>query len=405
MIIIICTRILNCSTNVKNFYTCINEHVVGFTNRIASSDDIIYFAVKQEHENLCVARAILSEPTDYQPWNDGKKYRQCFSIKNIEYCSPFCLKDLSSIGGKNWYLKYCQASKEIKYKSAIDFLNEKFSINQTDKIHIFNTYNEDTDESQNNNEENTPSDKINITATFQTISFKNEQDKHRGLENLVNNHFYDLFLFFSKNNSILISENRMFKTSSLRGVNGTQGIPDALLITFNKDLKNPFQLNIVEYECYGEGKVRSIEKFNHLNGHIIPQLMRFASTFSIVTDSSIREQTIDSWANKIVDFVLSDKQSSDKYVAWMKEINPNINIQKMALEFKNQIVQAFKTNLRIMLIIDELSAEQRDTISNIINSFKLENSNSIAFKAYVVRLEQTVSILDNKYKYALSYEE
>lgn len=405
MIIIICTRILNCSTNIKNFYTCINERVVGFTNRIASSGDIVYFAVKQERENLCVARAILSELTDHQPWNDGKKYRQCFSIKNIEYCSPFYLKDLSSIGGKNWYLKYCQASKEIKDKAAVDFLNENFSINQTDKVHTFNTYNVDTDESQNDNEENTLSDKINITATFQTISFKNEQDKHRGLENLVNNHFYDLFLFFSKNNSILISENRMFKTSSLRGVNGTQGIPDALLITFNKDLKNPFQLNIIEYECYGEGKVRSIDKFNHLNGHIIPQLMRFASTFSIVTDSSIREQTIDSWANKIVDFVLSDKQSSDKYVTWMKEINPNINIQKMALEFKNQLVQAFKTNLRIMLIIDELSAEQRDTISNIINSFKLENSNAIAFKAYVVRLEQTVSILDNKYKYALSYEE
>ena len=402
-VIIICTRILNCSTNIKNLYTCINEHVVGFTNRIASSGDMVYFAVKQEHENLCVARATLSEPTDFQPWNDGKKYRQCFSIKNIEYCNPFDLKGLSKIGGSKWYLKYCQSSKEIKDKEAIDFLSKNFSINQTDKIHKFDI-NDDVNTS-NENDENTSSDKIKITATFQTISFKNEQDKHRGLEKLVNNHFYDLFLFFSKRNSILIDENRLFKTSSNKGIIGIQGIPDALLITFNKDLKNPFQLNIIEYECYGEGKVKSLDKFNYLNGHIIPQLMRFASTFSIVTDSSIREQTIDNWANKIVDFVLSDEESSDKYVTWMKEINPNINIQKMALEFKNQLVHAFKTNIRIMLIIDELSAEQRDTISNIINSFKLENSNPIAFKAYVVRLEQTVSILNNKYEYALSYEE
>lgn len=363
----------------------------------------MYFAVKQGHNNLCIARATLSELTDFQPWNDGKKYRQCFSIKNIQYCNPFDLKDLSKIGGSKWYLIYCQSSKEIKDKAVIDFLSKNFSINQTDKIHKFDINN--FENNPNENDENIPSDKINITATFQTISFKNEQDKHRGLEKLVNNHFYDLFLFFSKNNSILIDENRLFKTSSNKGVVGIQGVPDALLITFNKDLKNPFQINIIEYECYGERKVKSLEKFNYLNGHIIPQLMRFASTFSIVTDSSIREQTIDNWSNKIVDFVLSDKESSDKYVSWVKEINPNINIQKMALEFKNQLAHAFKTNIRIILIIDELSAEQRDTISNIINSFKLENSNPIAFKAYVVRLEQTVSILNNKYEYALSYEE
>lgn len=396
------TRILNCSTNIENLNVCVEEHVAGFTNRVASIGDMLYFTVKYNNDNLCVARALLSELTDFQPWKDGKKYRQCFSIKDIQFCDPFNIKGLCEFGGTKWYLKYCQSSKTISEIGAINFLQSQFLANKNDKLHIFKDIDivEDVEISEICN-----SDRINIMATFQTISFKNEQDKHRGLEKLVNEHFYDLFLFFSKKNSILIDENRLFKTSSDKGISGIQGIPDALLITFNEDLKNPFQINIIEYECYGENKVKTIDKFNYINGHIIPQLMRFASTFSIVTDSSIREQTIDNWANKVIKFVLEDKESSSKYSSWIKQISPDINEQMMALEFKNQLVKAFKTNIRVMLIIDELSVEQRDTISNIINSFKLENSNATAFKAYIVRLEQTVSILNNKYEYALSYEE
>lgn len=403
MIIIICTRILNCSTNIKNLYTCINEHVVGFTNRIASSGDMIYFAVKQEHDNLCVARATLSEPTDFQPWNDGKKYRQCFSIKNIQYCNPFDLKDLSKIGGSKWYLKYCQSSKEIKDKEAIDFLSYNFSINQTDKIHNFNI-NDDVDIS-NENDENTLSDRINITATFQTISFKNETDDKYGLEKLVNKNFYQLFTFFTKENSILIPENRIFRTVSEKNLSGVSGIPDALLITFNKDLKIPFQINLIEYECYGESKLKSIKKFNHLNNHIIPQLIRFASTFSVVTDNNIRENTINNWTDKIFNYVIKNKELSAKYEQWMKKLHPDITTQEIGLEFHKHLIDTFKTNLRIILIIDELSTEQKDTINNVINSFRLDNSNHIAFKSYVVRLEQTISILNSKYEYALSYEE
>lgn len=395
------TRILNCSSYIENLHICIDEHVVGFTNRVASIDDVIYFAVKPEKDILCIAKAVLSGLTDFQPWNDGKKYRQCFSIKNIQFCNPFNLKELSKFGGSKWYLKYCQSSKEIKEQDAVKHLDDQFSMNQRDDLVHF-----DLDETkENTNDDNLPQDKINITATFQTISFKNEQDKHRGLEKLVNDHFYDLFLFFSNKNSILIDDNRLFKTSSDKGVTGIQGIPDAILITFNKDLKNPFQINIIEYECYGEGKVKSLDKFNYLNGHIIPQLMRFASTFSIVTDTSIREKTIDDWSDKIVDIVLSDPDYSKRNLQWLLSLDPNTNEQAIGYLLKKYLVKAFKTNLRVMLIIDELSAEQRDTISNIINSFKLENSTAVAFKSYVVRLEQTVSILNNKFEYALSYEE
>lgn len=397
-------RILNCSTSIKNYYTCIDEHVVGFTNRVANIGDVIYLIIKQKKDLLCGVRAILSDPTDFKPWEDGKLYRQCFSISNIEYCNPFNINGLFEFGGSKWYLKYVQSSKLIKNTEAANFLNAQFIKNKSNDLYLFDDEMISLDPKEDAQVQDFL-DKINITATFQTISFKNEQDKHRGLEKLVNNHFYDLFLFFTKKNSILIDENRLFKTSSDKGIVGIQGIPDAILITFNKELKNPFQINVIEYECYGEGKIKSLDKFNYLNGHIIPQLMRFASTFSIVTDSSIREQTIDNWSNKIVEFVLNDKDSSLKYSAWIKSLKPGINEQMMALEFKNQLVSAFKTNIRIMLIIDELSAEQRDTISNIIQSFKLENSNPIAFKSYVVRLEQTISILSNAYEYALSYEE
>lgn len=38
---------------------------------------------------------------------------------------------------------------------------------------------------------------------------------------------------------------------------------------------------------------------------------------------------------------------------------------------EKQLDNAFRTNLRVLLIIDELSAEQKSTIQNVIDSFKL----------------------------------
>ena len=64
-----------------------------------------------------------------------------------------------------------------------------------------------------------------------------------------------------------------------------------------------------------------------------------------------------------------------------------------------------------MLIIDELTGEQRETIKNIINSFKLkENTKNSAcqidFSGYVVRLEYMLNYDDTATsKYALSIQD
>lgn len=145
-----------------------------------------------------------------------------------------------------------------------------------------------------------------------------------------------------------------------KNINGISGIPDALLISFSKSRKIPLQINLIEYECYGEGKLKPMQKFDYLNGHIIPQLMRFASAFSVVTDTRIRENTIKSWADKIMnEFVYEDQSISDKVSNWVRTIYPNINEQKISYEFSKMLLDAFNTQLRIMLIIDELTSEQK----------------------------------------------
>lgn len=399
-------RILNCSKSLENYYLCINEKIIGFTYKCASINDIVYICVKIDKYILCGARAVLSELTDYKPWEDADKYKQCFSIKNIEYCQPFKLNILSNIEHRNWYLMFVQSSKTIKDESAIKLLNNTFRDNKIDKLFLFPENKTITKNNTDNNENNSiDKDVIDIMGTFQTINFKNETDKYRGLQELVNRNFYNLFPFYNKEHTLLIPNSRKFITKGYENdITGIRGIPDALLIIYNKDLKTPFRINLIEYECYGEQKTRSLDKFNYLNGHIIPQLMRFASTFSIVTDTQIRESTIKSWTNKIIDYIFSENDIQNKVTSWIKELNPNIQEQKIALELQKLIVEAFKWDLRILLIIDELSTEQKDTLKNVINSFKLENNKGIIFNAYIVRLEQKVNILNTSYEYALSFQ-
>lgn len=91
------------------------------------------------------------------------------------------------------------------------------------------------------------------------------------------------------------------KNDNDENILGIKCIPDALLITYDKDSTNtPLRINLIEYECYGEGKYRTTQKLNYLNGTVIPQLIRFASTFSIITDYKIREKTINEWIEKII---------------------------------------------------------------------------------------------------------
>lgn len=404
-------RILNCSNNLINYNLCVHEKVVGFSMKIAQSNDIIYLAVKVNKKLFCATRAILSELTDYKPWEDADHYRQCFSIKDIEFCIPFELNILSQIDSSKWYLKFVQSSKTIKDNQAITLLSDTFNLFKSN-AHDFSSEeisiqsdNIPIEEINFDDQVDLQEDQVKIMGTFQTVSFYNETDKNRGIETLVNNNFYKLFPFYPKNRTLLIPDNSNFITSGLdNGITGIKGIPDGILIVFNKELNNPLQINLIEYECYGEQKTRALEKFNYLNGHIIPQLMRFASTFSIVTDQTIREQTIKNWTDKIIEYIYSDIEIQGKITSWIKDLIPIIQEQKIALQIQSLLLSAFKTNLRIILIIDELSSEQKDTIKNIIQSFKLENNKGVEFMAYVVRLEQKINLIDSSLEFALSFQ-
>lgn len=409
-------RILHCGKSLENFNKCIKEKVVGFTKRAAHEGDLIYIAVKYEGSTYCSARAVVSEPTDYKPWEDADLYNQVFTLKDIEYCNPLDISFLSSVGGKYWGIKYTQGAKAIKDITATNLLDEEFMKN---KVNSFIEFVSNETESQEMNAEEVidvdikseEKDEVDIMGTFLTIKFHSEQHKSRGLETLVNKNFYNLFEEYKKSNTILITDNRKFSTSTIadkttnKNINGISGIPDALLISFNKDRKVPLQINLIEYECYGESKYKPMEKFNYLNGHIIPQLMRFASAFSIVTDNQIRENTIKSWVEKIVnDYVYEDQDISDKVSKWVRSLNPNINEQKISYEFHKMLLEAFNSQLKIMLVIDELTSEQKETIKNVINSFKLSSEKSIEFLGYVVRLEQKINVIDSNAEYALSIQ-
>lgn len=432
------TRILHCGKLIENYYICISEKVAGFSQKFrdGGKGDIVYLAVKVGKKSLCGARGILEDLTDDKPWSDSDKYIQCFKIKDVEFCKPFDISILREVGGKSWGAKYLQGSKSIKENEAIRLLNDKFMKNITNELYIFLNGediiveediqdNEDIVDDEGNVDSDSDGivdtdydeDKLDILGTFQTVRFKNETDPIRGLEPLVTEYFYMLFQCFKENSSILISNNRLFSTVGIKNQNneniaGIKGIPDALLITYDKNSRNtPLRINLIEYECYGEGKYRTTQKFNYLNGTVIPQLIRFASTFSIVTDYKIRERTIEEWIDKIIDYIDKDDVLVNKIDVWMKELKPNIKQRNITSQLQKELKKAFESNIKIILIIDELTVEQKETITNVINSFKLNSAtikgkeNSIGFNSYVVRLEQKVGIYDKDSNFALSFQE
>ncbi len=187
-------------------------------------------------------------------------------------------------------------------------------------------------------------------------------------------------------------------------VQGIRTIPDGLLFVFNKNSKKPFQINLIEYECYGEKKTRATDKSNYLNSTIIPQLMRFASAFSIITEEATRRHTIEDWVDKIIDYINKDEALYNKVISWIRELNPSIKERSIEREIEKLLIDAFKNNLRVLLIIDELSTEQKNTIKNVINSFKLECGDNIEFVGYVVRLVQSISITNKEAEYALTVQ-
>lgn len=266
------TRILHCGKLIENYYICINEKIAGFSQRFreGGKGDTIYLAVKIGKKSLCGARGILDEFTDNKPWNDSDKYIQCFKVKDLEFCKPFDISILREVGGKSWGAKYLQGSKAIKENEAVKLLNNKFMKNITNEVYMFSDDNDIIiEEDIQNNEDiiddegNVDSDsdgiidtdydedKLDILGTFQTVRFKNETDPIRGLEPLVTEYFYMLFQCFKENNSILISNNRLFSTVGIKNENnenivGIKGIPDALLITYDKDSTNtPLRINLI----------------------------------------------------------------------------------------------------------------------------------------------------------------
>lgn len=126
------TRILHCSTAIKNYNICIEHQVAGFSHRGPQPDDLIYLAVKVGNKTLCGARFRLHEITNHKPWPDGERYVHVLSIKDVEFCQPFDMAVLSEVGGKYWSMMYVQASKPIRDKAACDLLDHTFSANKVD---------------------------------------------------------------------------------------------------------------------------------------------------------------------------------------------------------------------------------------------------------------------------------
>lgn len=406
-------RTLHCSNNIENYNICLDKLIAGFGHRGPLPNDKIYLLVKKDRKTLCGARFELDIVTDERPWEDSEKYVLCYSIKNVEYCNFFDLEFLAEIGGNYWTLKYLQGAKafdEVAAKQLDKIFNQnKCSERQyipVDNKKSAKVQKEDSDEidiSDNEIEEiikEVPEAEIKIMGTFQTVNFQNETDKFKGLETLVNKNFFNLFTNYRPERTILITKNRLFRTHLSDDILGISSIPDALLISF--DSKKKLQISLVEYECYGDGKTRSSEKSKYLNSHIIPQLMQFASSFSIITDKSIRDRTKKDWIEKIIDYTSSDKELSDRIDSWVKEMKPEISTRAIISHFEKELLEAFESNVHIFLIIDELSYEQKETIKNIITSFKVENGNTAVFDASVVKLVQKISFADKNFEYALT---
>lgn len=402
-------RTLHCSDNIENYNTCLDNEIAGFGHRGPLPNDKIYLLLKKDRKTLCGARFDLDTVTDERPWEDSDKYVLCYSIKNIEFCNFFDVEFLSEIGGNYWTLKYLQGSKKFD-DAAAKRLDEEFNKNKCSERQYIKIEKKKTVEVQQEDNiddseveeiiKEVPEVEIKIMGTFQTVNFQNETDKFKGLETLVNKNFFNLFTNYRPDRTILIAKNRLFRTHQSDDITGISSIPDALLISF--DSKKKLQISLVEYECYGDGKTRSSEKSKYLNSHIIPQLMQFASSFSIITDKSIRDKTKKDWIEKIIDYTSADKELSDKIDAWTKEMKPDISTRAIISHFEKALMEAFESNIHVFLIIDELSYEQKETIKNIITSFKVENGNPAVFDASVVKLVQKISFTNQDFEYALT---
>jgi len=102
----------------------------------------------------------------------------------------------------------------------------------------------------------------------------------------------------------------------------------------------------------------------------------------------------------------SEENNAEKISGWMRQVQKfrNHAPQRIALDFRTCLDDSFRKNLKIMLVIDELSVDQKETLSNIIGSFRLENNIGIMFSGHVVRLHQKICITNAAEEFALSIQ-
>ena len=132
--------------------------------------------------------------------------------------------------------------------------------------------------------------------------------------------------------------------------------------------------------------------------------MRFASAFSIITDQNTRNENINEWIDKIIQYTSSDKTLEDKVDAWVKDMDPHISTRAIISFFEKKLEEAFRKNIHVYLIIDELSVDQKETIRNIIRSFKLDNGEPVVFDASVVKLVQRINLINQDFEYGLTVQ-
>jgi hypothetical protein len=409
-------RILHCGEDILSYDECLQFKQAGFTQRGQEPGDLVYYVVRHKQggkeKSVCGARGYLDSLTDTLSLTDGERYVSKWTVRDMEYCEPFELSFLSKICPGNVGFRYFQRAKPIPDLAAIEALDREFSTRIKATPTFFHPRRVDLpipDETNNgkekDNEDNTDSEEtITIMGTFQVINFANETNRNQGLEPLVNQHFHDLFPEYPEFHTVLVKKNRLFRTSNPDGYDkkGVRGIPDALMILFTEKTPVPFRISLIEYECYGNGKSKPVDRFNYLNGHILPQLIRFASTFSVVTDKGMREGTVREWTEKLMGMISEDPDIRGKIFSWIRRLKPGIGEYQLSLEVQKHLEAAFRSNLQIILVIDDLSPDQRETIRNVIQSFRLESGEQIAFAGYTVRLEQRIKSLDGTGEYALS---
>jgi hypothetical protein len=125
-------RILHCGKSLTNYCFCLEERVAGFSGAKAETGDLIYFAVKTDRGSVCGGRGRLAAFTERNPWKEHYPFR--FELSEIEFCSPFELSILKTVGGPHWPVKYLQGSKPIKDLPVQQLLADTFRANKTDKL-------------------------------------------------------------------------------------------------------------------------------------------------------------------------------------------------------------------------------------------------------------------------------